>query len=162
MKRLFVVLLCIVMLLTFAGCSGNWTDNAVAGWDNLTNALSRSQITKDDELIGERTLADDDYYIGSYMADCENADGRDVVFGGASVYEKKLRVTAKVETTSGTATFRIRLGSEVEEHTADEEGNLELDLELESGNIYIMIDYSEFSGNVEMSCEYSDAKSLEI
>ena len=159
MKRLFVVLLCIVMPLTFAGCSGNWTDNAVAGWDNLTNALSRSRITKDDDLIGKRTLTGDDYYTGSYTADCENADGRDVVFGGASVYEKKLKVTAKVEETSGTATFRICIGTEVEEHTADKNGNLEMDLELESGNIYVMIDYSEFSGNVEMSCEYSDTES---
>ena len=48
------------MVLSFAGCSGNWKDNAVAGWDNLANSLSKSQITKDDDLIGERTLSDDD------------------------------------------------------------------------------------------------------
>ena len=154
MKRLIISILCIVMVLSFAGCSGNWKDNAVDGWDKLTNSLSKSQITKDDDLIGERTLSDDDYYTGSYTAECSNADGRDVIFGGASVYEKKLKVTAKVETTSGKATFRIRLGSEVEEHTADEEGNLELDLELESGNIYIMIDYSDFSGSVELFCKH--------
>ena len=99
-------------------------------------------------------MSDDDYYTGSYTAECSNADGRDVIFGGASVYAKKLKVTAKVETTSGKATFRIRLGSEVEEYTADEQGNLELDLKLESGNIYIMIDYSEFTGSVSMACEY--------
>ena len=162
MKRLIISILCIVMVLSFAGCSGNWKDNAIDGWDKLTNSLSKSQITKDDDLIGERTLSDDDYYTGSYTAERSNADGRDVIFGGASVYEKKLKVTAKVETTSGKATFRIRLGSEVEEHTAVEEGNLELDLELESGNIYIMIDYSEFTGSVAMTCEYSDEKSLEI
>ena len=46
MKRLFITLLCIVMVMTFAGCSGNWKDNAVAGWDNLANSLSKSQITK--------------------------------------------------------------------------------------------------------------------
>ena len=154
MKRLIISILCIVMVLSFAGCSGNWKDNAVAGWDNLANSLSKSQITKDDDLIGERTLSDDDYYTGSYTAECSNADGRDVIFGGASVYDKKLKVTAKVETTSGKATFRIRLGSEVEEHTADEEGNLDLELELESGNIYIMIDYSDFSGSVELFCKH--------
>ena len=162
MKRLIISILCIVMVLSFAGCSGNWKDNAIDDWDKLTNSLSKSQITKDDDLIGERTLSDDDYYTGSYTAECSNADGKDVIFGGASVYEKKLKVTAKVETTSGKATFRIRLGSEVEEHTADEEGNLDLDLELESGNIYIMINYSEFTGSVAMTCEYSDEKSLEI
>ena len=154
MKRLIISILCIVMVLSFAGCSGNWKDNAVAGWDNLANSLSKSQITKDDDLIGERTLSDDDHYTGSYTAECSNTSGRDVVFGGASVYEKKLKVTAKVETTSGKATFRIRLGSEVEEHTVDEEGNLELVLELESGNIYIMIDYSDFSGSVELFCKH--------
>ena len=162
MKRLFIAILCIVMVLPLAGCSGHWKGNAVEGWDKLTNFLSKSQITKDGDLIGERTLSDNDYYTGSYTAECSNTSGRDVVFGGASVYEKKLKVTAKVETTSGKATFRIRLGSEVEEHTADEEGNLELDLELESGNIYIMIDYSEFTGSVAMTCEYSDEKSVEI
>lgn len=163
MKKLFVCVLTVFLVFSLCAC-GNWKDNAVAGWDNLANSLSKSQITKDDDLIGERTLSDDDYYTGSYTAECENTDGRDVVFGGASVYEKKLKVTAKVETTSGKVTFRIRLGSEVEEHTADEEGNLELelDLELESGNIYIMLDYSEFTGSVEMACKYSDEKSLEI
>ena len=161
MKKLFVCVLTVFLVFSLCAC-GNWKDNAVDGWDNLANSLSKSQITKDDDLIGERTLSDDDYYTGSYTAECENTDGRDVVFGGASVYEKKLKVTAKVETTSGKATFRIRLGSEVEEHTTDEEGNLELDLELESGNIYVMIDYSEFTGNVEMACKYSDEKSLEI
>lgn len=162
MKRLFITLLCIVMVSTFAGCRGNWKDNAVADWDKLTNFLSKSQITKDDDLIGERILSEDDYYTGSYTAECESTDGREVVFGGASVYEKKLKVTAKVETTSGKATIRIRLGSEVEEHTTDEEGNLDLELELESGNIYIMIDYSEFTGSVEMACEYSDEEFSEI
>lgn len=162
MKKVFVSIVVVVLIFSLSACSGNWKDNAVAGWDNLTNALSKSQITKDDDLIGKRTLTGEDYYTGSYTADCENADGRDVVFGGASVYGKKLKVTAKVKTTSGTATFRIRIGAEVEEHTADEEGNLELDLELESGNIYVMIDYADFSGSVEMSCEYSNTESLGI
>lgn len=161
MKKLFICVLTILLLCVLCAC-GNWKDNAIDGWDKLTNSLSKSQITKDDDLIGERTLSDDDYYTGSYTAECSSTSGRDVVFGGASVYEKKLKVTAKVETTSGKATFRIRLGSEVEEHTVDEEGNLELDLELESGNIYIMIDFSEFTGSVAMACEYSDEKSVGI
>ncbi len=154
MKRLFALLLCVVMVFALSGCSGNWKDNAVDQWDNLTNFLSKSQITKDKDLIGSRTLEGDDYYIGSYSAECENADGRDVVFGGASVYEKQLKVTAKVETQSGSATFRIRLGADVEEHTADEDGNLELELELGSGNIYVMIDYEDFTGSVELISEY--------
>ena len=153
MKKLFICGLTVLLICSLCAC-GNWKDNAVDGWHKLTNSLSKSQITKDDDLIGERTLSDDDYYTGSYTAECSNADGRDVIFGGASVYEKKLKVTAKVETTSGKATFRIRLGSEVEEHTADEEGNLDLDLEIESGNIYIMIDYSDFSGSVELFCKH--------
>ncbi len=154
MKRLLTILICVVMVLSLGACSGNWKDNAVEQWDNFTNFLSKSQITKDKDLIGSRTLEDNDYYIGSYSAECENADGRDVVFGGASVYEKKLKVTAKVETQSGSATIRIRLGADVEEHTADENGNLELELELGSGNIYIMIDYEDFIGSVDLVSEY--------
>lgn len=154
MKRLFSLLLCVVMVFALSGCNGNWKDDAVDRWDNLTNFLSKSQITKDKDLIGSRTLDGDDYYIGSYSAECENADGRDVVFGGASVYEKQLKVAAKVETQSGSATIRIRLGADVEEHTADEDGNLELELELESGNIYVMIDYEDFTGSAELISEY--------
>jgi len=154
MRYFITIILLLAIVLTLPACSGNWKDNAVDQWDNLTNFLSKSQITKDKDLIGSRTLEGDDYYIGSYSAECENADGRDVVFGGASVYEKQLKVTAKVETQSGSATFRIRLGADVEEHTADEDGNLELELELGSGNIYVMIDYEDFTGSVELISEY--------
>jgi len=154
MRYFITIILLLAIVLTLPACSGNWKDNAVDQWDNLTNFLSKSQITKDKDLIGSRTLEDNDYYIGSYSAECENADGRDVVFGGASVYEKKIKVTAKVETQSGSATFRIRLGSEVEEHTAAEDGNLELELELGGGNIYVMIDYEDFTGSVELISEY--------
>ena len=83
MKKVFVSIVVVVRIFSLSACSGNWKDNAVAGWDNLTNALSRSQITKDDDLIGKRNLTGEDYYTGSYTADCENADGRDVVFSGA-------------------------------------------------------------------------------
>jgi len=154
MKRLLIILICVVMVFALSGCSGNWKDNVVDSWDNLANTFSKSQITKNEDLLGSRTLDGDDYYIGSYTAECESADGRDVVFGGASVYEKKLKVTAKVETQSGLATFRIRIGADVEEHTADENGNLELELELGSGNIYVMIDYEDFTGSVDLISEY--------
>lgn len=155
MKRPFVIILCIAALSFLSGCSAEWPDNAVAGWDRLVNNLSKSQITSDDDMIGKRTVTGNDYYTGTYSAVCENAEGRDVVFGGASVYEKKLKVMAKIKTVSGTATVRIRLGSEVEEHVADEEGNLALELELGSGNIYIMIDYASFTGEVNLTCEYA-------
>lgn len=41
-------------------------------------------------------------------------------------------------------------------HCTDEDGYFETELRCTSGGNYVMVDYEDFAGTVEMTCEYSD------
>lgn len=106
--------------------------------DGVAGKIGDSQITEDDDLIGQRDLSDD-AYCGSYFSDCNNQTGRDVIFGGASTKERTLYVSGTVQTDSGSAMIRIRLNDEVIELKPDKNGDFETELSLESGGNYIMV-----------------------
>lgn len=161
MKYLSVMVLFACVLLCLSGCRLNYMepDEMDAYLDGVAEKIGDSQITEDVDLIGQRDLSDD-AYCGNYVADCNNQTGRDVVFGGASTHERVLRCHGSIQAESGTAEIRIRLNDEVLILQTDETGNYETKLHLKSGGNYIMIDYSDFSGSVEMFCEYSEESNL--
>ena len=124
--------------------------------DGVVEDIGDSQVTDDDDLIGARLLADDDCYVGEYTAECNHMTGRDVVFGGASIHNRDLFLSGRIETESGNATVRIRMNSEVVELELDADGYFETALKLDNGGNYIMVIYDVFSGVVEMNSEYLD------
>lgn len=155
MKHLRVILMAAMLLCTMSGCSQDWKPaEIVERFDDFTEKLSKTQITWDHELIGKRTLIGENCYTGEYTAECEDAAGRDVVFGGISVHECRLKVSAAVETRQGEAVFRVRLGTKVQEYTA-EKGEFMLELALDGGGNYIMVDYEDFTGCVQLISEYA-------
>lgn len=155
MKILLVISLIICVILLVAGCQ--WkagpSGGIYEGLDNLAGNLGSSQITKDDDLIGTRSCATDSY-AGSYHAECTGQTGRDVIFGGASIEDRVLYCSGKISTESGDACVRIRLNQEVYLRPLDPEGCFETELHLRSGGNYVMIDFTDFVGTVEMTCEY--------
>ena len=161
MKYLATVILFVCVLLCLSGCRLHYMEprEMDAYLDDVAGKIGDSQITEDDDLIGQRDLSDD-VYCGSYVADCNNKTGRDVVFGGASTHERVLRCYGSIQSTEGTAEIRIRLNDEVIILQTDEVGNFETELHLKSGGNYIMIDYSDFTGSVEMFCEYIEESNL--
>lgn len=161
MKHFAVLLLFACVLLYLPGCRLNdmEPDEMDAYLDGVVEKIGDSQITDDDDLIGQRDLGDDTY-CGSYVANCNNQTGRDVVFGGASIHERVLLCHGSVQVESGTAEIRIRLNDEVIILQTDEKGGFETKLHLKSGGNYIMIDYSNFSGSVEMFCQDSKEATL--
>ena len=124
--------------------------------DGVVENIGDNQITDDDDLIGARLLVDDDSYVGEYTAQCSHMTGRDVVFGGASIYNRDLFLSGHIETESGNATVRIRMNSEVVELEPDADGYFETTLKLDNGGNYIMVIYEDFSGMLKMTCEYMD------
>ncbi len=98
--------------------------------------------------------------MGQYTADCTEATGRDVVFGGASTQARTIRVYGVIETEAGEAKVRIRRNATVEEYGPDEHGGLELVLDLSGGGNYIMVCYDSFSGTVELHAEYLNKRKL--
>lgn len=163
MKYLSVVILIVCVLLCLSGCRLNYTapGKMDSYLDGIAEKIGNSQITEDDGLIGQRDLGDD-AYCGSYISDCNSQTGRDVVFGGASTHERVLRCYGSIQSKEGTAQIRIRMNDEVIILQTDETGNYETILHLKSGGNYIKIDYSDFSGSVEMTCEYSEKSGLTV
>lgn len=84
----------------------------VDDFDSIVHVISLTQITRDSKLIGKRENAGKDTYIGSYSSSCISENGRDVVFGGASVKDRKIKLKVKILTESGAASLRVRTGSD--------------------------------------------------
>lgn len=124
--------------------------------DCVVENIGDSQITDDDDLIGERLMVDDDSYVGEYTAESSHMTGRDVVFGGASIHNRALFLSGHIDAESGKATVRIRMNSEVIELEPDADGYFETTLKLDNGGNYIMVIYEDFSGMLKMTCEYMD------
>lgn len=147
--RKAAILCCMVFPLTACGFhrvnSWEWLEIM----DNVAGVLGASQITGDEELFGER-VCHDDAYVGSYMAQCQGGTGKDVVFGGGSIETRRLQVYGRILTEAGQATVRIRMNEEVVSLETDEEGRFETELRLKSGGNYIMVDYEDFTGTVEL------------
>lgn len=158
MKHTIIILFLAVLLLSLTGCRCNFTEpNEMQEFLNgVVENIGDSQITDDDDLIGARFLVDDDSYVGEYTTECSHMTGRDVVFGGASIHNRALFLSGHVETESGKATVRIRMNSEVVVLESDADGYFETTLKLDNGGNYIMVIYEDFSGTVEMTCEYID------
>lgn len=146
-------------------------------WDQMEKIaedLGEIQLSCDEELIGIRT-AGEDSYTGSYSYESgweektlperkkepaeEKAaavDGRDVVFGGASLHGRSIRLSGKIRTISGSAAVRIRQNWEVTILTPREDGTFEICLDLESGGNYIMVDYENFCGQILLEAVKSE------
>lgn len=78
-----------------------------------------------------------------------------MVFGGASVKDRKIKLKVKILTESGAVSLRVRTGSDVKEYSVDENGIIEKTFDFDSGGNYAMIIYNNFTGTVEMTSEYA-------
>jgi len=149
------IVLCLALLLT--GCQ--WEDGTAEElleiYNGFVEELGQLQLTGDKSLIGKRTPGQDDY-TGVYTADCLLKTGRDVAFGGASIQNRSLRCSGRVDALAGEALIRVRKGSDVTYLETDSSGRFDTVLDLESGGNYIMVDYDHFCGKVEMTCEYDE------
>ena len=160
-RRILTVICLLWLLLCLSSCVACSSfphfdpQDAVERFDRFAEWLSQSQITADKNLIGQRNCAKD-AYTGEYRAQCRSASGREVIFGGASVKERTLKLSAAIETVSGKATLRIRLGASVKEYPADEYDRLETELKLNGGGNYIMLCYEDFTGTIVLSSSYTE------
>ena len=155
MKRMMTMFVALLMASTFAGCHLH-ADRPEEMWDQLDTfaaQLGQAQITTDDDLIGARACAD--MYTGDYAAACDHATGRDVIFGGSSLKSRALNVSGRVLTKSGTAIVRIRQNWQVTEYAVNADGTFETTLKLSAGGNYIMVDYEDFCGTVELKATYA-------
>ncbi len=160
MKRICTFCLLALMAFSMTACKFNYMspEEVEAYLDGIVNEIGDSQITENGNLIGNRTL-DADAYTGEYSSECKACTGRDVVFGGGSIKERKLKVSGRIMTDSGEALIRIRQNDDVVFLNCDEDGYFESTLHLSGGGNYIMAVYEDFTGEITMNCEYADSES---
>lgn len=157
MKKIVSIFAAVCMMFSLAACSMD-ADEVQEFLNGVAENLGDSQITEDKDLIGIRSLTDD-AYTGTYRADCHGNTGRDVVFGGASINSRKLHVYGTVRCNSGNAVVKIRQNEKVNALSLEDNGKFETNLSCTSGGNYIMIDYEDFKGNVELHAEYESDSS---
>ena len=155
MKRWIALCLLALTLFSLTACRFQYmTPEEMHDFmDGLTQKLGQSQITEETDLIGNRCL-NGDGFTGGYRAECEGNTGRDVVFGGASIDRRCIQISGVVETVSGTAQIRIRMNDQTMVLDCDADGNFQTVLSMDNGGNYIMVDYDQFVGRVELDSAY--------
>lgn len=155
MKKVIAVFAAVILISAFASCRLNYEepDSVLERLDGIAGAIGNSQITPDEALLGGRNNACD-AYTGEYRAICDLQTGRDVIFGGGSIEKRCVRINGHVSSLSGKAIVRIRMNAVVTEVETDSKGNFETVLSMTGGGNYIMVDYKNFSGSVELISEY--------
>lgn len=158
MKKGIIGILFICMVGAMYGCTewksshddGKGVIEQIREW---TGTLGKKQLTTDADLCGTRTLEqEEDYYTGSYTAKVEQMTGRDVVFGGAGIEERTVICSGMIDRKSGDIKIRVRMNEEVVCVSPDENGYFEKEFSFASGGNYIMVDYEEFTGNIDLRC----------
>lgn len=154
MKHLFRLILagtviCITMCL--AAC----TKEAILGCANAVMlGVGQDVLTKDTDLTGGRTFGVDSY-TGTYTASYEDATVKETLFGNTSIERaagKEVRLRATITTQNGSASLLLLSGTE-EPKMLLEDGNLEMDLEIEPSSQYILFETKNFTGTLDMSIE---------
>ena len=156
MKRILTVsLLSLCLILTITGCSGdNVKDNVINGFNDMLQHFSKYALTDENDLQGDKTKGDDTY-TGSYVADYEDFNGEEYIFGGTALERDKgsdLTVTYQLTVDSGTVRFYWR-DKEEEKIIADASDTGTYSVTLEEGDNYLTLEGDHFCGSLRVIVE---------
>ena len=156
MKHIIAILICFIVLVgtvVFQVIDVIGTQDIVSGYTNVVEFFGRSQLTSKMHLIGERYDEQDDY-TGGYKCNADNVTGKDVIYGGCTTKGKIIRLKGKINTDAGKVNISIRYGSESADISADENGFIDKKLDFDGGGNYIIVQYKDFTGNIDIRTEY--------
>lgn len=156
MKRILTVsLLSLCLIFTITGCSGdNVKDNVINGFNDILQHFSKYALTDEKDLQGDKTKGEDTY-TGSYVADYEDFNGEEYIFGGTSLERDKgsdLTVTYQLTVDSGTVRFYWR-DKEEEKIIADASDTGTYSVTLEEGDNYLTLEGDDFCGSLRVTVE---------
>ncbi|MFQ7106129.1 MAG: hypothetical protein ACLRQ4_13085 [Neglectibacter timonensis] len=156
MKRILTVsLLSLCLVFTITGCSGdNVKDNVINGFNDMLQHFSKYALTDENDLQGDKTKGDDTY-TGSYVADYEDFNGEEYIFGGTALERDKgsdLTVTYQLTVDSGTVRFYWR-DKEEEKIIADASDTGTYSVTLEEGDNYLTLEGDDFCGSLRVTVE---------
>lgn len=155
MKRVAGMLLTLCLLAGLSGCQLLYMEpqERLTFLDGIIEDVGRTQLTEI-KIWSKAHTSPEDMYIGTYQAECSEANGRDVIFGGTSLLERKVLLEGEVQTVSGKAEIRIRMNGDVIEPAVDQNGSFRMELDFQSGGNYITVLYEDFKGIVKLKTSY--------
>ena len=161
MRNILAITAALILLISFSACGldGNEPESISAGLDGIVGRIESFQTTPDQLLLGERSN-EDDIYAGKYTAQCRKQTGRDIVFAGGALNDKKVRIFGHILRKSGTAMVKIGEGAMVKEIEIDENGDFDAILDMTSAVNFIEISYRNFTGRVELTSEYCSLREI--
>lgn len=156
MKRILTVsLLSLCLIFTITGCSGdNVKDNVINGFNDMLQHFSKYALTDENDLQGDKTKGEDTY-TGSYVADYEDFNGEEYIFGGTALERDKgsdLTVTYELTVDSGTVKLYWR-DKEEEKIIADASDTGTYSVTLEEGDNYLTLEGDDFCGSLRVTVE---------
>jgi len=156
MKRILIAsLLSLCLVFTITGCSGNNVkDNVINGFNDMLQHFSKYAITDEKDLQGDKTKGEDTY-TGSYVADYEDFNGEEYIFGGTALERDKgsdLTVTYELTVDSGTVKLYWR-DKEEEKIIADASDTGTYSVTLEEGDNYLTLEGDDFCGSLRVTVE---------
>lgn len=153
MRHILSIIICLIILIGTIILFAVDTEDLVMGYTQIVQVLGKSQLTSNEHLIGSRYERKDDY-AGGYMCLADSVTGRDIPYGGCSTKNRKLMLTGKINRQHGNVNIHIRYGSECEDIQFDGKGYIEKELSFCGGGNYIVIEYENFVGEVDIKTEY--------
>lgn len=156
MKRILTVsLLSLCLIFALTGCSGdNVKDNVINGFNDMLQHFSKYALTDENDLQGDKTKGDDTY-TGSYVADYEDFNGEEYIFGGTALERDKgsdLTVTYQLTVDSGTARL-YWLDKGEEKMIVDTSKNGTYSVTLDEGDNYLTLEGNDFCGSLQVVVE---------
>ena len=152
---LTVSLMSLCLIFNITGCSGdNVKDNVINGFNDMLQHFSKYALTDEKDLQGDKTKGEDTY-TGSYVADYEDFNGEEYIFGGTSLERDKgsdLTVTYELTVDSGTVRFYWR-DKEEEQIIADASDTGTYSVTLEEGDNYLTLEGDDFCGSLRVTVE---------
>lgn len=152
-------LLCLLALLGLCSCQsmegcGQLKEHIIHGFNDWITQLSHQALTASESLTGERLLGEDDY-VGSYAADYNHFNGREILFGGTALTrEGGNKLSASYELSVSSGTVRLYWLEQDDEHLiADNDGSGTYHFTIGSGNNYIILEGENFSGSLKLLCQ---------
>lgn len=155
MLRLIAAIMAIIMLLSHVGLFPRFNkDTAIRCYDAVISTFGKLALAQP-WLLGEREFSDMSGCCGEYSCDGADLNGSDFVFGSSSVYEKKIKLTAEIETFSGSAEMFVIISGEKSLCRFDKNGKFEGTFVF-SGSSGVAVDYDGFTGSIKITSEEAE------
>lgn len=153
MKKIIVMFLSVICILSLTSCGEFAKDKVLDKYNQVVESAGDMVIHEDNELVGNREMGVNSY-VGTYSAEYNNFTGQEILFGGTSVDKgtgMKLKIEAESALEAGTFTLSFAGGSNPVSVLVDDEAEFEEEIELASGSNYIYMDGENFTGTFQLS-----------